>query len=42
MSVARVKKYPDREMTYQARRRYNRDQMATVSGDRKLVLSQYR
>jgi len=42
VSVGEVKKYLDREMTYQARRRYNRDQVATVQGDSKLVLSSYR
>ena len=42
VTLGEIKKYLDREMTYQARRRYNRDQMATVSGDRKQVLSQYR
>ena len=42
VTVGEVKKYLDREMTYQARRRYNRDQVATVQGDRKLVLSSYR
>ena len=31
----------DREMTYQARRRFSRDQHATVSGDLKTVLSAY-
>ena len=42
VTVGEVKKYLDREMTYQARRRYNRDQVATVQGDSKLVLSSYR
>ena len=42
VTVGEIKNYLDREMTYQARRRYNRDQSATVSGDRKLVLSSYR
>ena len=42
VTVAEVKNYLDREMTYQARRRYNRDQTAAVFGDRKLVLSSYR
>jgi hypothetical protein len=42
VTVEEVKTYLDREMTYQARRRYNRDQVATVQGDSKLVLSSYR
>ena len=42
VTLAEVKNYLDREMTYQARRRYNRDQTAAVSGDRELVLSSYR
>ena len=42
VTVGEVKNYLDREMTYQARRRYNRDQTAAVFGDRKLVLSSYR
>ena len=36
-----VKAYLDRGMTYQARRRFSRDQHATVSGDLKTVLSAY-
>ena len=42
VTVAEVKNYLDREMAYQARRRYNREQQATVSGDGTLVLSSYR
>ena len=36
-----VKAYLDRETTYQAPRRFSRDQHATVSGDLKTVLSAY-
>ena len=42
VTLAEVKNYLDREMSYQARRRYNRDQRATVHGNRGLVLSTYR
>ena len=38
VTLAEVKNYLDREMTYQARRRYNRDQKATVRGSEALVL----
>ena len=41
VTLADVKAYLDREMTYQARRRFSRDQHATVSGDLKTVLSAY-
>ena len=39
VTLGEVKAYLDREMTYQARRRFSRDQHATVSGDLKTVLS---
>jgi hypothetical protein len=42
VTLAEVKNYLDREMSYQARRRYNRDQRATVNGNPGLVLSTYR
>ena len=42
VTVAEAERYLGEEMTYQARRRYNRDQVATVSGDSNLVLSGYR
>ncbi|MDC3080032.1 caspase family protein [Rhodospirillaceae bacterium] len=41
VTLGEVKAYLDREMTYQARRRFSRDQHATVSGDLKTVLSSY-
>ncbi len=41
VTLGEVKAYLDREMTYQARRRFSRDQNATVSGDLKTVLSAY-
>jgi hypothetical protein len=41
VTLGEVKAYLDREMTYQARRRFSRDQHATVSGDLKTVLSAY-
>ena len=40
-TLGEVKAYLDREMTYQARRRFSRYQHATVSGDLKTVLSAY-
>ena len=40
--VAEIKTYLDREMTYQARRRYNRDQVASIHGERNTVLSTYK
>ena len=39
VTVAEVEKYLDEEMTYQARRRYNREQNPTVQGDPNYVLS---
>ncbi|MCH8309533.1 MAG: SH3 domain-containing protein, partial [Chloroflexi bacterium] len=39
VTVAEVKAYLDREMTYQARRRYGREQTATVLGDVERVLA---
>ena len=41
VTLGEVKAYLDREMTYQASRRFSRDQHATVSGDLKTVLSAY-
>lgn len=41
VTLGEVKAYLDREMTYQARRRFSRDQNATVRGDLKTVLSAY-
>ena len=41
VTLGEVKAYLDREMTYQARRRFSRDQNATVSGDLKTVLFAY-
>ena len=41
VTLGEVKAYLDREMTYQARRRFSRDQHVTVSGDLKTVLSAY-
>jgi hypothetical protein len=41
VTVGELKAYLDDEMSYQARRRFNRDQNATVSGDLKTVLSAY-
>ncbi len=41
VTLGEVKAYLDREMTYQARKRFSRDQHATVSGDLKTVLSAY-
>ena len=41
VTLGEVKAYLDREMTYQARRRFSRDQHATVSGDLKTILSAY-
>jgi len=41
VTLGEVKAYLDREMTYQARRRFSRDQHATVSGDLKTVLLAY-
>jgi hypothetical protein len=41
VTLGEVKAYLDREMTYQARRRFSRDQNATVHGDLKTVLSAY-
>ena len=41
VTLGEVKTYLDDEMTYQARRRFSRDQHATVSGDLKTVLSAY-
>jgi hypothetical protein len=41
VTVGELKAYLDDEMSYQARRRFNRDQNATVSGDFKTVLSAY-
>ncbi len=38
VTVGEVQKYLDDEMSYQARRRYNRSQKATVLGDLKTVL----
>ena len=40
-TLGEVKAYLDREMTYQARRRFSRDQHATVSGDLKTMLPAY-
>ena len=42
ITVAEIKNYLDREMTYQARRRYNRDQVASIHGDRNTVLATYK
>ena len=41
ITVGEVKKYLDHEMTYQARRRYGRDQIASVHGDSEAVLVSY-
>jgi peptidoglycan hydrolase-like protein with peptidoglycan-binding domain len=41
VTLGEVKAYLDREMTYQARRRFSRDQHATVTGDLKTVLTTY-
>ena len=41
VTLGEVKAYLDREITYQARKRFRRDQHATVSGDLKTVLSAY-
>ena len=41
VTVGELKAYLDDEMSYQARRRFNRDQNATVSGDLKTILSAY-
>ena len=38
--VSEVKKYLDAEMTYQARRRYGRDQNVWISGEMERVLVQ--
>ena len=42
ITVAEIKNYLDREMTYQARRRYNRDQVASIHGNRNTVLTTYK
>ena len=39
VTVAEAEKYLGEEMTYQARRRYNREQNPTVQGDPNYVLS---
>ena len=39
VTVKEVQRYLDEEMSYQARRRYNRKQKATVMGDMSTVLS---
>jgi len=39
VTVKEVQRYLDEEMSYQARRRYNREQKATVMGDMSTVLS---
>ena len=41
VTVGELKAYLDDEMSYQARRRFNRDQNATVRGNLKTVLSAY-
>ena len=41
VTLCEVKAYLDCEMTHQTRRRFSRDQHATVSGDLKTVLSAY-
>ena len=41
VTLGEVKGYLDEEMTYQARRRFSRDQQATVSGDLGTILSAY-
>ena len=41
VTLGEPKVYLDDEMSYQARRRFNRDQNAIVSGDLKTVLSAY-
>ena len=41
VTLGEVKKYLDREMTYQARRRFSREQTATVRGDLSAVLTSY-
>ena len=41
ITVGEVKSYLDHEMTYQARRRFNREQVASVSGDLDSVLVTY-
>jgi len=41
ITVGEVKNYLDHEMTYQARRRFNREQVASVSGDVDSVLVTY-
>ena len=42
ITVAEIKNYLDREMTYQARRRYNRDQVASINGDGNTVIYTYK
>lgn len=42
ITVGEVQNYLDEEMTYQARRRYHRDQRASVQGDKNAVLSTLR
>ena len=42
ITVAEVQRYLDDEMTYQARRRFNRDQQVSVQGNSKTVLATYR
>ena len=41
VTLAEVERYLDREMTYEARRRYSREQNATVLGDPGTVLARY-
>ena len=41
VTAAEIKSYLDREMTYAARRRYGRDQNATVGGDPSRVLARF-
>ena len=41
VTVAEVKRYLDDEMSYQARRRYGREQTATVTGKGSIVLAAY-
>jgi|GEM_PF-2724329 cytidylate kinase len=42
LTLAELRTYLDEEMTYQARRRYNRDQKASVQGKLDSVLATVR
>ena len=41
VTLSEVKKYLDEEMSYQARRRFGREQTASTAGDRSMVLATY-